>query len=47
MIKTFNLEIYTDKGTIYYLNISRTAVKHFLNWYREDKGYRGANVSMA
>lgn len=46
MIKTYNLEIYTDKGTIYYYNLSRVAVKRYLEWHREDKGARWANFYM-
>lgn len=45
MVNTFNLEIYTDKGTIYYLNISRTAVKRFIAWHQEDEGFYGYDVA--
>ncbi len=45
MIKRMNLTIYTDKGTIYYLNISRTAVKRFIDWHQEDEGFYGYDIA--
>lgn len=39
MIKTFNLTIRFDGGYKTYNNISRTAVKYYVEWYRENKEF--------
>jgi hypothetical protein len=41
MIKRMNLTIYTDKGVIHYLNISRTAVKYYIAYHQENPDFYG------
>lgn len=41
MIKTYNLHIYMAGNAIHYDNISRVAVKRYLEYYRENENFLG------
>lgn len=44
MINTFNLYIYFKDGSIEYNNISRVAVKRFIEFWRENEGFYGYDL---
>ena len=44
MIDTFNLYIYFKDGSIEYNNISRVAVKRFIEFWRENEGFYGYDL---
>lgn len=41
MINTCNLILYFDNGSIEYNNISRVAVKRFIEFWKENEGFYG------
>ena len=43
-VNTFNLTIWLNSGDITFRGISRVAVKRYIEHYRENENYRGANV---
>ena len=44
MVKTFDLTIYMKDNTKSYHNISRTAVKYYIEYHRENPDYYGHDV---
>ncbi len=44
MIKTFDLYIYFNGYSKEYHNISRVAVKRFIDWHRESEAFFGYDV---
>lgn len=44
MIKTFYLLIYTKERSIEYMNLSRTAVKYFIEWHKENPNFYGYHL---
>ena len=39
MVKTFDLIIYMKDNTITYYDISRTAVKYYVDWYKDSEDF--------
>ena len=47
MIKTYNLTIYMRLGyPKTYHNISRTAVKYYIDWYKESEDFYGYDCDL-
>lgn len=46
-VRTHNLTIYFDGYSRHYSNISRTAVKYFIDWHRENPDYYGHRWGLA
>lgn len=43
-IRTFDLFVFFNGYSREYLNISRTAVKYYLQWHQENDDFRGYDV---
>ena len=43
-VKTFDLFVYFDNYDRQYFNISRTAVKYYLQWHQENDDFRGYDI---
>ena len=44
MINTYNLYIYFKDGSIEYNNISRVAVKRYIEWFQESEDFYGYDL---
>ena len=44
MIKTFDLIIFMKDKSVEYLNISRAAVKYYIEWYQENENFYGYDL---
>lgn len=45
MINTFDLDIFLRGRVIHYNNLSRVAVKRYIEWYRENEDFYGYDVA--
>ena len=46
MVKTFDLTIYMKGYSKSYHNISRTAVKYYIDWYKESEDFYGYDSNL-
>ena len=46
MVKTFDLTIYMKDNTKSYHNISRTAIKYYIDWYKESEDFYGYDCDL-